>query len=447
MAHTCCVQRTIARLVVPAVVCVVGAALPASSAAQSPSWTAPHRLSASRYAEPTIATNAAGASIAVWQQPRANTPGQVALVATRDANTSWSASRRLTIDGRASQAIFAGIGGRGRAVMVWAAQPLTGGPTHVLWSQRRPHASWTRPLRVPGRSVIPDSFSLSSAGWGVIAYTIHGVGYVRVLTPRGRWRGEQRVTPLVPRLHHDAVSTHTNLHAVISSTGAVTATWVTITVDTRSRTAGNFQRGGLTSTGARLAPTTLATDLSAYGSAPHLEASATGNSVAIDWDDASNHETVTIRLAGGSWRRYVAPIDNGLSGSADSAVQVSLSDHRAALWWQSWTDAVATLYEARYDGSAWSPPSAIAHYDNNGPISLAEYGAVSDRLEVLGWTQLRVMAPAGPTDSTVRTTHRGASQDLTLGPAAVVAAVTAGGDHAAVVWSGKGGLFVQTRET
>ena len=444
-------MRSLPQLLALSIVAAVGAASAASPALAAPpssstNWTAAHKLSGRHYiADPKLAIDGAGAGIAVWQQPRAVGVGRVGYVATRDAGGAWSAARCLTVAGRSSDAIFAGIGGRGRDVAVWVAEPTNGGTKHLLWAQRRPGHAWTAPVRVPGQTVVPETFFFSSSGWGVIAYENHGVGYVRVLTPRGKWKPDARVTQLVPKVHHDAVGTHLNLRAVISSTGAVTTSWVTITVDTRSRTSGDYQRGGLSATGTRLAPVTVAKNLSAYGSTPSLTASASGDSTALNWDNASNHETVAFRLAGGSWQRHVAPIDNGLSAPATSAVKVALSDHRLTLWWQSWTDTVATLYQARYDGSSWGEPSAIAHYDDTGPTSLAEYGALSDQLEVLGWTQFQVVSPEGHHDSYVRTTTATGSDDLTLRSKSVIRGVAAAGRHAAVVWTGNGGLFVQTR--
>jgi hypothetical protein len=364
----------------------------------------------------------------------------------RDATGQWSTARRLTVGGRASDAIFAGVTGRGRDVMVWAAEPIGGGAKHILWSQRRPQRAWTTPLAIPGQTVIPETFFLSSAGWAVIAWEERGVGYVRVLTPQGRWKQSTRVTPLLPRQHHDAVGEHQNLRAVISSAGAVTASWVTVTVDARSRTDGSYQRGGLTAAGKRLAPVTVASGQSAYAGRPYLDGSASGNSAALHWDATDRTENVVYRLAGEGWQRHSMPPGCGDQvGSSPALAALSLSDHRLAVWWQSWTSTVAGFCEARYDGGSWTSPSAVAQYDDTGPRSLAEYGAVSDTLEVFGSTQYRVTSPEGRHDASVRTTTATGTDELTLGPAAIVRGVAAAGPHEAVVWSGQGGLFVQTR--
>lgn len=423
--------------------CLIALALPTTAAASAaPSgWAAPHRLSSNAYAEPQVATNAAGASIVVWQAPRTQGSGQVAAVATRDAGSGWSASRQLTVAGRSSKAIFAGVGGSGRDVMVWAASARAGGATHVLWSQRPAHREWTAPRTIPNQHVAPSTFFLSSSGWGVVAYQTGGVGYVRVLTPAGHWRAAQRVTPLVPDGRHDAVGRHVNIRAVIAPTGAVTASWTTITVDTRSRTAGNLQRGGLSPAGKRLAPVTLAAGVSGYGTAPHLWASASGRSVALQWMSSAGEETIAFRLAGGRWQRHVATGEPG----APTQAAVALTDRRVAMWWQSWTSTRATLYAARYQGGSWSTPSAVVSYDDSGPTSFTDAGAISDQLAVLGWTQYQVTTPEGRHDSAVRTAAASGDSDLPLGPWSVVRDVAANGSRASVVWIGKGGLFVQTR--
>jgi hypothetical protein len=412
----------------------------ADAAATGAGWSHSRPLATNvhhRWGSNQIVVDGRGDAAMVWQD---NYAGFAHLrVATRDAGKPWSASRLLTFNGTPgdAQGASVGIGGRGRTVVVWTDVRRN----KLLWAQHRPGGAWSPTRAVPNQPTYGGTFTMSTTGWGVLAYEYNENVYVRKLTPNSVWQAPVRVSAEKPP-RGDYVS---NEHAAIGTDGSVVAAWDIAHPDnTVQADIPHALRGGLTSSGVREPVVNIWPSQNDQSFLTFFH-SASGNAVAV-----TGGSDFVFRLADGVWRSHQVPATPGATRT--SFWDLALTDSEASLYWSIEKPAATqTLYVSDFANGTWSGPQVVHAFAPHQFMVSAEAARTTTQ-RVVAWTAESTPNEATSISVHVRITVGGKTYDRTLAPESYDLSVAATGNHAGVAFSrvngkhnGMESLFALTR--
>lgn len=374
---------------------------------------------------PVVHTSATGADVVTWFAT-----GGEPSVAVKDAGGAWSAPKALTPGKARAPFVWSGIGGRGRAVVVYR---VDSGKSY--WLQRQPGGQWSAVKQLPSSVV---AFDMAQSGLAeVLSYGADRALYSQVLGTDGNLRAPVRLTPPHPKFGYLAPS------AVIADDGEVTATWVTVTTNTESEVSGDLQRGGTTA-GGRAAPAVTVATRNSVGAS--LTKSASGDSVALEYESPAGDAptwTTLFHLADGAWHSWSVPADT----KPDYNVVPVLDDRRLSVFWAGRpTTSATTIYVEDYTGGTWAGPAVVHSAPSAAGRGLLAAMSPSERL--VAWTNGFHSAQNEPFSTTLRDRRSGALTEYGFGPRSTVGSLSAVGGHAAFAWLGGPsglGLRVRTR--
>ncbi len=338
-------------------VCALGCLLAASSASAAPVWLAPADLSAVNElaGDPTVAVDADGDLVAVWEQTGVGHGYQVEA-SVRPAGGGWQAPVTLSEAGDESYLPVVAVDPQGDATVVWG-----DGFGEVYAAVRPASGGWSAPVALDDEDqdtaahedypyVVVDDHGDATAVW------TYDDNYHDSVLAAERPAGGAWETPVTLDSGEYAVA---NPRLAVDPQGDVTAVWTSRSL----MNANDIVRSAMRpAAGAWQTPVDLS-DASENAVGPQVAVDPHGNATAV-WDlfgASSNVVQAAVRPGAGSWQTPVE-LSAGPKTPYPAQQQVTVDSHGAAtaVWNLYDGTAYITQAAARPAGGSWQTPVDLA---------------------------------------------------------------------------------------
>lgn len=327
---------------------VVAALALAGPATAAPAWLTPTNLSAlgRDAAEPQLAVDAAGDTVAVWS--RSDGSHTIIQASARPAGGAWSSPVDLSAAGRSATQPQVAVDAGGRVVAVWVRD--NGAHKVIQGASKPPGGGWTSAPDISDseRSAVEPDVAVDPAGNAIAVWSrfdgSDDIVQAAVLPPAS---GSAWSKPMdISTAGEDAEEPQ----VAVDGAGNAVAVWSRLEGSNTIAQAATRANGGSWGT---------PRDLSKAGGnakEPQLAVNADGSAIAV-WSRAVGGQG-TVQAAdmapGGSWLEAV-----DLSGVGEDATEpdVALAAGRAIAVWSAGDGGPYTMIEARekFADGAWQP--------------------------------------------------------------------------------------------